>query len=37
MEDNYVVMAVTLIVWVGLFLFLLRLDRRIKRLEKGGK
>ncbi|MCP4685218.1 MAG: CcmD family protein [bacterium] len=34
MQDNYVAMAVTLVVWGGLFFFLMRLDRRVKDLEK---
>ncbi len=33
MTSIYAVMAVTLIIWVGLFVYLLRLDRRVKRLE----
>ena len=31
---NYAVMAVTLIVWWGLFAAIFRLDRRVKRLER---
>ncbi|UCC43845.1 MAG: CcmD family protein [Candidatus Zixiibacteriota bacterium] len=34
MDGNYVTMTVTLVVWVGLFIFLMRLDKRIKELEK---
>lgn len=30
----YYTLAVTLIVWIGLFLYLLRLDRRIAALEE---
>ena len=33
MTSNYTVMAVTLIVWVGIFVYLLMLDRRTKKLE----
>ena len=33
MTDNYVVLAVTLVIWVGLFLYIFALDRRVKRLE----
>ena len=33
MTSNFTVMAVTLIIWVGIFVFLLRLDRRTKKLE----
>ena len=31
----YVVVAVVLIVLTGMFIYLIRLDRKIKRLEKG--
>jgi CcmD family protein len=34
MGGNYVAMIVTLIVWFGLFFYLIRLDKRIKRLER---
>lgn len=34
MDGNYVALAVTLLVWVGLFVFLLRLDKRVKKLEE---
>ena len=34
MDGNYVALAVTLVVWIGIFFFLLRLDRRVKNLEK---
>lgn len=34
MDSNYVVMIVTLIIWVGLFLYLFSLDRKVKKLEK---
>jgi CcmD family protein len=33
MDGNYVALSVTLIVWVGLFMYLLRLDRRVKELK----
>ena len=33
MTDNYVVMAVTLVIWLGLFAYLFALDRRVKRIE----
>jgi CcmD family protein len=33
MTSNYTVMAVTLIVWVGLFIYLLTVDRKVKKLE----
>ena len=31
----YVVMAVTLVIVIGLFRYLINLDRKIKKLEKG--
>jgi len=31
---DYVVMAVTMIVWIGIFLYLMRLDRLSKEIEK---
>ena len=34
MEGNYVALAVTLVVWVGLFAYLVRLDRRVKELDR---
>lgn len=41
LENNaiYIVMIIVLIVWVGIFLYLLNLDKRIKNVEKeiGGK
>jgi CcmD family protein len=33
MDGNYVALAVTLVVWIGLFAFLYRLDRRVRKLE----
>ena len=34
MDSNYVVLVVTLIVWVGLFFYLFSLDRKVKKLEE---
>lgn len=34
MTSNCVVMIVTLVIWIGVFFYLLRLDAKIKRLEK---
>ena len=34
MTSNYVVMIVTLVIWVGVFFYLLGLDRKVKRLGK---
>ena len=33
MDGNYIALIVSLIIWIGLFLFALRLDRRIRKLE----
>jgi CcmD family protein len=33
MGSNYTVMAVTLIIWVGLFVYLIMLDRKARKLE----
>jgi CcmD family protein len=34
MNDAFKVLAVVLIVWVGIFLYLLKLDRDITRLKR---
>jgi len=34
MDGNYVALGVTLLIWCGLFVFLLRLDKKVKRLEE---
>ncbi len=34
MDGNYAAMAVTLVVWFGLFFYLMRLDNKVKRLEE---
>jgi CcmD family protein len=34
MDGNYTAMIVSLVVWLGLFLYLMRLDRRIRKLER---
>jgi CcmD family protein len=34
MFSNDVAMMVILIIWIGVFLYLLRLDRKVKKLEK---
>lgn len=34
MSDLYIVLVVSLISWGGIFFYLLRLDSRIKELEK---
>lgn len=37
MDGNYVALAVTLVVWIGIFYFLMRLDGRVKKLEESSK
>ena len=37
MDGNYIALVVTLVVWLGLFVFLLRLDKRVKNLEEHSK
>ncbi len=34
MDGNYVTLIVTLAVWVGLFIFLVRLDKKVKKIEE---
>lgn len=34
MDGNYIALAVTLVVWVGLFYFMMRLDKSVKKLEE---
>jgi CcmD family protein len=34
MDGNYIALAVTLVIWLGLFFFLMRLDRKVKELEE---
>jgi len=34
MSSNFVTMIVTLVIWIGVFFYLLRLDRKVKKLEK---
>lgn len=34
MDGNYIALGVTLAIWIGLFLFLYRLDKRVRQLER---
>lgn len=34
MDANYVVMIVTLVIWIGIFLYLMSLDKKVKKLGK---
>jgi len=33
-DGNYIALIVTVVVWIGLFLFLMRLDRKVRKLEE---
>ena len=33
LSSNYMVMAVTLIIWVGIFVYLMALDKKTRKLE----
>ncbi len=39
LEKNsyYVVLIITLIIWIGIFSYLMSMDKRIKKLEKNTK
>ena len=34
MDGNYVTLIVTLVVWVGLFMFLMKLDKKVRKIEE---
>jgi len=34
MDGNYITLIVTLVVWIGLFLFLMKLDKKVRKLEE---
>jgi CcmD family protein len=34
MSSNFVVMIVSLFIWIGIFFYLLRLDKKIKDLKR---
>lgn len=34
MDGNYIAMIVTLAVWTGLFVYLMKLDKQVKKLEE---
>lgn len=34
MDGNYVALAVTLAVWIGIFYFVMKLDSKVNKLEK---
>lgn len=33
MDGNYIALSVTLVIWIGLFLYLVRLDRSVRELN----
>ena len=33
-NQNYIVLGVTLILWLGVFFYMLSLDKKIKKIEK---
>jgi CcmD family protein len=34
MDGNYVALGVTLVVWIGLFFFLIKINKKVKKLEE---
>ena len=36
MDGNYVALAVTMVGWIGLFAYLMHLDRKVKELDREG-
>ncbi len=34
MNGNFIAMIATLVIWVGLFIFLVWLDKKVSKLEK---
>lgn len=34
MDGNYVALGVTLAVWIGIFYFVMKLDGKVRKLEK---
>ncbi len=37
MDGNYIALTVTLAIWIGLFMFILKIDKKVKELEKKSK
>lgn len=37
MTSNIIALIVTFVVWQGLFVFMLRLDKKVKKLERDQK
>ncbi|HOP07215.1 MAG TPA: CcmD family protein [candidate division Zixibacteria bacterium] len=34
MDGNYIALVVALIVWIGIFYFVMKLDNKVRKLEK---
>lgn len=34
MDGNYVALIVALVIWIGVFVMVMRLDRKVRELEK---
>jgi CcmD family protein len=34
MDGNYVALIVALVIWIGVFVMIMRLDRKVRELEK---
>jgi CcmD family protein len=34
MDGNYIALAVTLVIWLGIFVYLMKLDKKVKQLEE---
>ena len=37
MDGNYVALAVTLVIWVGLFIYIMQLDKKVRKLKEKQK
>lgn len=33
-NSNYIVLAITLLIWLGLFLYMFSVDKKLKKIEK---
>ena len=37
MDGNYVALAVTLVIWIGLFIYMMQLDKKVRKLKEKKK
>lgn len=37
MDGNYITLGVTLVIWIGLFIYVFNLDKKVKKLEGKSK